>query len=78
MRPTHPRSFRAQADQLRRQFLQDGGLPFTDILTEGIIAEAWPRSVGGWIASSPRWSPCGCSSVRRSAPTTPAGPPSPV
>jgi len=48
MRPTHPRSFRAQADLLRRQFLQDGGLPFTDILTEGIIAEAL-AAVVGWL-----------------------------
>jgi Transposase DDE domain len=48
MRPTHPRLFRTQADLLRRQFLQDGGLPFTDILTEGIIAEAL-TAVGGWL-----------------------------
>jgi hypothetical protein len=25
---------------LRRQFLQDGGLPFTDVLTEEVIADA--------------------------------------
>jgi hypothetical protein len=48
MRPTHPRSFRVQSNLLRRQFLQDGGLPFTDILTEGIIAEAL-AAVGGWL-----------------------------
>jgi hypothetical protein len=40
MRPTHPRSFRAQADLLRRQFLQDGGLPFTDILTMDVLSQA--------------------------------------
>ena len=48
MRPTHPRSFRAQANLLRRQFLQDDGLPFADVLTEGIIAEAL-AAVGGWL-----------------------------
>jgi Transposase DDE domain len=48
MRPTHPRSFRAQADLLRRQFLQDGGLPFTDILTDGVIAQAL-SIVGDWL-----------------------------
>ena len=48
MRPTHPRSFRAQANLLRRQFLQDGGLPFTDVLTEDVIAEAL-AAVGGWL-----------------------------
>src|SRR3954469_10371490 len=48
MRPTHPRSFPAQADLLRRQFLQDGGLPFTDILTDGVIANAL-AAVGGWL-----------------------------
>ena len=34
MRPTRTPSFRAHADLLRRQFLQDGGLPFTDVLTD--------------------------------------------
>jgi hypothetical protein len=29
-----------QASFLRRQFLQDGALPFTDVLSEGIIAQA--------------------------------------
>ena len=48
MRPTHPGSFRAQADLLRRQFLQDGGLPFTDVLTERLLAEAL-AAVGGWL-----------------------------
>jgi hypothetical protein len=33
---------------LRRQFLQDGGLPFTDVLTEGVIAEAL-ATVGVWL-----------------------------
>jgi hypothetical protein len=48
MRPNHPRSFCAQVNFLRRQFLQDDGLSFADILTEGIIAEAL-AAVGGWL-----------------------------
>ena len=38
----------AQVNFLRRQFLQDDGLSFTDILTEDIIAEAL-AAVGGWL-----------------------------
>src|SRR5688500_694725 len=37
MRHHHPGSFRRQATDLRRQFLQDGGLPFADVLTEDVI-----------------------------------------
>src|SRR5215218_2653458 len=48
MRPSHRPSFRAQARVLRRQFLQDGHLPFTDVLTEGTLAEAL-ATVGGWL-----------------------------
>ena len=48
MRPSHPRSLRAQARFLRRQFLQDGDLPFTDVLTESVIAHAL-TSVGVWL-----------------------------
>jgi hypothetical protein len=48
MRRSHPRSFRSQATFLRRQFLQDGGLPFTDVLTEGAITEAL-ATVGVWL-----------------------------
>jgi hypothetical protein len=32
--------FRQQASFLRRQFLQDGDLPFTNVLSEGVIAKA--------------------------------------
>jgi hypothetical protein len=32
--------FRQQANFLRRQFLQDGDLPFTDVLSEGLVAQA--------------------------------------
>jgi Transposase DDE domain len=48
MQPAHPVSFRRQARFLRRQFLQDGDLPFTTVLTEDVIADAL-ATVGGWL-----------------------------
>src|SRR3954454_23365843 len=48
MRPTLPRSFRAHADLLRRQFLQGGGLPFADVLTEDALADAL-TAAGRWL-----------------------------
>jgi hypothetical protein len=48
MRHAHPPSFRAQAGFLRRQFLQDGDLPFTTVLTEECVAEAL-ATVGNWL-----------------------------
>ena len=48
MRRSQLGSFREQARHLRRQFLQDGGLPFTDVLTEGVITEAL-AAVGVWL-----------------------------
>jgi hypothetical protein len=48
MRRSHHRSFRTQANTLRRQFLQDGDLPFTDILTDAVIADAL-ATVGKWL-----------------------------
>src|SRR5437764_1296948 len=48
MRHSYPGSFREQATALRRQFLQDGGLPFTDLLTDDVIANAL-AAVGGWL-----------------------------
>jgi hypothetical protein len=48
MRPSHPSSFRGQATFLRRQFLQDGDLAFTAVLTEDVIAQAL-ATVGGWL-----------------------------
>ena len=52
MRYSNKRSFRAQFDFLRRQFLQDGELPFTDVLsretvTQGLdtIENAWNDSI---------------------------------
>src|SRR5262245_10725714 len=48
MRQSHLRSFRDQIGVLRRRFLQDGDLPFTDILTESAIAHAL-TAVGHWL-----------------------------
>jgi hypothetical protein len=48
MQPSHSGSFRDQATFLRRQFLQDGDLPFTDVLTESVIAQAL-TTVTGWL-----------------------------
>src|SRR5262245_49796211 len=48
MRHSNQGRFRHQAQFLRRQFLQDGGLPFTDVLTEEMLAEAL-ASLGGWL-----------------------------
>ena len=39
-------AFREQVNVLRRQFLQDGGLPFTDVLTEGVITQALATLTG--------------------------------
>ena len=40
MQQSNQASFREQVSFLRRQFLQDGDLPFTDVLTEEVIAQA--------------------------------------
>ena len=40
MRSYNHGRFRQQANFLRRQYLQDGGLPFTDTLSEGVVAQA--------------------------------------
>src|SRR6476661_9071955 len=41
-------SVREQVGFLRRQFLQDGDLPFTDVLTQDVIAQAL-AAVDGWL-----------------------------
>ncbi len=41
-------AFREQVRFLRRQFLQDGELPFTDVLTEEVIAQAL-TAIRGWL-----------------------------
>src|SRR4051812_15699469 len=48
MRPLNRGAFRDQVNVLRRQFLQDGGLPFTDVLTEDVITQAL-ATVGRWL-----------------------------
>ena len=48
MRHSNRGSFRDQVNFLRRQFLQDGDLPFTDVLTEEVIAQAL-AAVTGWL-----------------------------
>src|SRR3954464_4119600 len=48
MRYCNPGPFRAQVHFLRRQFLQDGDLPCTDVLTEGAIAQAL-AALTGWL-----------------------------
>src|SRR5262245_58008232 len=48
MRNSNRGPFRQQVRFLRRQFLQDGGLPFTDVLTEQGIATAL-AALSGWL-----------------------------
>src|SRR5262245_18571595 len=48
MRHSHPGPFRSQATVLRRQFLQDGGLPFAGILTDQLLSQAL-AAVGRWL-----------------------------
>src|SRR6516225_6431107 len=48
MLPRHSASIRDQLRTLRRQFLQDGDLPFTDVLTEPVIAQAL-AALTGWL-----------------------------
>jgi hypothetical protein len=48
MRYSNRGPFRAQVNFLRRQFLQDGELPFTNVLTEEVIAQAL-ATLTGWL-----------------------------
>ncbi len=48
MRRSRQRSVREQVRFLRRQFLQDGDLPFTETLTEGLIERAL-SALTGWL-----------------------------
>jgi len=41
-------AFRAQLNFLRRQFLQDGDLPFTNVLTAQVLAQAL-AAITGWL-----------------------------
>ena len=38
-----------QASFLRRQFLQDGDLPFTDVLSERVVAQALTATGVTWL-----------------------------
>src|SRR5947209_459624 len=48
MRHPNQERFRQQVQFLRRQFLQDGDLPFTDVLTEEALAQAL-TALRGWL-----------------------------
>jgi hypothetical protein len=48
MRHSNAASFRKQVGFLRRQFLQGGELPFTDVLTEEVLAQAL-AAIQGWL-----------------------------
>lgn len=48
MRYSNRGPFRDQVNFLRRQFLQDGDLPFTNILTEELLADAL-ATLSGWL-----------------------------
>src|SRR5262249_18779825 len=41
-------AFRDQVNFLRRHFLQEGDLPFTDVLTEDILTQAL-AAIHGWL-----------------------------
>ena len=49
MRSCNQGRFRQQANFLRRQFLQDGDLPFTDVLSEGMVAQALKALDAVWL-----------------------------
>lgn len=49
MRHSNQAQVRQQVQILRRQFLQNGDLPFTDILTEGVIGQALAALRKDWL-----------------------------
>jgi hypothetical protein len=49
MRTSHPRGFRQQVRFLRRQFLQDGDLPFTNVLSADLVRRALTAFKVSWI-----------------------------
>ena len=49
MRYSNQGWFRQQVGFLRRQFLQDGDLQFSDVLSEGIISQAVTAINGCWV-----------------------------
>jgi hypothetical protein len=48
MRFSNQGRFREQVRFLKRQFLQDGSLPFGDILTDDIVSQAMTAIEGVW------------------------------
>ena len=46
--------FQQQASFLRRQFLQDGDLPFTNVLSEGIVLQALTATGVVWLDRTQR------------------------
>ena len=48
MRYSNKRSFRAQFDFLRRQFLQDGELPLTNVLSRETVNDALDTIEFAW------------------------------
>ena len=49
MRYSNRGSFRQQLSFLRRQFLQDGDLPFTTVLSEEVVEQALSASSVSWL-----------------------------
>jgi DDE family transposase len=49
MRQANPGRFRQQTAFLRRQFLQDGDLPFTNVLSEDLVERALTALEGFWL-----------------------------
>src|SRR5215471_4746858 len=49
MRPSNPGWFRQQVQFLRRQFLQDGDLPFSNVLSEQIVKQALAAIQTFWL-----------------------------
>lgn len=48
MRSSNPGRFREQVRFLRRQFLQDGDLPFTDVLSAELVSQALTAANAAW------------------------------
>ena len=48
VRQANQGAFRQQVQFLRRQFLQGGDLPFADVLTEAVVAQAL-AALSGWL-----------------------------
>src|SRR5947209_2239329 len=49
MRRSNPARLRPQVQFLRRQFAQDGDLPFSDVLSEDLVAQALTAVGVSWV-----------------------------